>query len=74
MYPKVERPPGAVAVRERRPPVGAQTATSPPPAEEDCPGEHTSSTAGENPCDPVDPSLSDLWSSWPGRVYAHAAE
>ena len=71
MYPKLERPPCARTfterwmVRERR---------SAPPPPEASPDHHTSRTVDENPCDPVDPSLSDLWSSWPGRVHAHAAE
>ena len=71
MYPKLERPPCPPAftelrtVRERR---------SAPPPPEASPDHHTSRTVDENPCDPVDPSLSNLWSSWPGRVHAHAAE
>ena len=74
MYPKGERSPGSVAVRDRPPAIRVRPEASPPPEEEDCPGEHTSGTVGESPCDPVDPSLSNLWSTWPGRVYAHAAE
>ena len=71
MYPKLERPPCPPVVTERRAIRERRTAT---PATEASPDHHTSRTVGENPCDPVDPSLSNLWSSWPGRVHAHAAE
>jgi hypothetical protein len=72
MYPKLERPPCPVFLEVRsivrtRPKPG-----SPPP--EDSPSDHTSGALDESPCDPVDPSLSNLWSTWPGRVHAHAAE
>src|SRR5262249_10229975 len=47
---------------------------SAPPSSERSPDHHAKRTVDERPGDPVDPSLSDLGSSWPGRVYAHAAE
>lgn len=72
MYPKLERPPCPPVFTERRTVRVRPASVAPPPSAS--PDHHTSRTVAESPCDPVDPSLSNLWSSWPGRVYAHAAE
>jgi hypothetical protein len=71
MHPKLERLPSPAVLRERRT-VRERRPSLPPPAAS--PDHHTSRTGDHRPCDPVDPSLTDLWSSWPGRVHAHAAE
>lgn len=72
MHPKLERPPCPVFLEVRA--VMRERPKATPAAREDAPGDHTSRRVQESACDPVDPSLSDLWSSWPGRVHAHAAE